>query len=248
VIREPLSAAEVGHRDGFRWRGKEVSRVEGFSDAVFGFALTLLVVSLEVPRTFGELLHALGGFIGFGLCFVLFIQIWFRHYQFFRRYGLQDRMTMFLNSLLLFVMLAFVYPLKFLFGTMSGLLLGDPTQVRLASGELAEVIRVAEVPTLFYVYNAGFLLIYGVFLALYLNAHRRREQLALDALELFETRASMLECGIFLGVASLSMVAAAIFQGGGVAGFTYFLTAPAFTILGMRAGPRRKALRAEVGR
>ena len=29
--------------------GCEVSRIEGFSDAVFGFALTLLVVSLEVP-------------------------------------------------------------------------------------------------------------------------------------------------------------------------------------------------------
>ena len=33
-------------------RGREVSRIEGFSDAVFGFALTLLVVSLEVPDNF----------------------------------------------------------------------------------------------------------------------------------------------------------------------------------------------------
>ena len=32
--------------------GREVSRIEGFSDAVFGFALTLLVVSLEVPDNF----------------------------------------------------------------------------------------------------------------------------------------------------------------------------------------------------
>jgi len=31
-----------------------VLRIEGLADAVFGFALTLLVVSLEVPNTFDE--------------------------------------------------------------------------------------------------------------------------------------------------------------------------------------------------
>ena len=38
--------------------GREVSRIEGFSDAVFGFALTLLVVSLEVPDNFDALVCA----------------------------------------------------------------------------------------------------------------------------------------------------------------------------------------------
>ena len=45
-------------------RGREVSRIEGFSDAVFGFALTLLVVSLEVPESFADLVG--GSLLGVG--------------------------------------------------------------------------------------------------------------------------------------------------------------------------------------
>jgi len=42
--------------EGFRLRGHEISRVEALSDVVFGFALTLVGVSAEVPKTFDQLL------------------------------------------------------------------------------------------------------------------------------------------------------------------------------------------------
>jgi hypothetical protein len=52
MIREKLVQREIGARADFRWRSHEISRIEGLSDAVFAFAVTLLVVSLEVPKTF----------------------------------------------------------------------------------------------------------------------------------------------------------------------------------------------------
>jgi hypothetical protein len=110
--------------DAFRWRGGEISRVEGFSDAVFAFALTLLVVSLEVPRSFQELTAAMSGFLAFAACFAIFVWIWYEHYAFFRKYGLHDSVTIALNSVLLFVVLFYVYPLKFMFAMLSMLMFG----------------------------------------------------------------------------------------------------------------------------
>jgi Endosomal/lysosomal potassium channel TMEM175 len=66
----------------FRWRGGEISRLEGLSDAVFAFAVTLLVVSLEVPKTFDELLQVLRGFFAFAVCFGILFWVWYDHYRF----------------------------------------------------------------------------------------------------------------------------------------------------------------------
>jgi uncharacterized membrane protein len=84
--------------DPFRWRAREPARTEGLSDAVFGFAITLLVISLEVPRTFSELRHVMSGWIAFAIGFVMLFMIWRRQFHWFRRYALQDELSITLNG------------------------------------------------------------------------------------------------------------------------------------------------------
>jgi hypothetical protein len=64
MIREKLIDKNIGDHKKFRWRSHEISRIEGLSDGVFAFAVTLLVVSLEVPKTFNELMETMRGFGG----------------------------------------------------------------------------------------------------------------------------------------------------------------------------------------
>ena len=97
-----------------RWRGGDVSRLESFTDAVFAIAITLLVVSHDVPKNFYEFKSVLWGFIGFGITFMILVFIWFANFKFHRRYGLEDGITISLNSLFIFLVLFFIYPLKFL--------------------------------------------------------------------------------------------------------------------------------------
>ena len=159
----------------------EITRLEGFSDAVFGFALTLLVVSLEVPRSYADLMALMGGFLSFACCFALLFWIWHEHNAFFRRYGLQDGVTVVLNGCLLFTVLFYVYPLKFMFDSMFARWM--PTRnapVPMALFELANASAV---------YAAGFVVMMLMFALLYTRAHARRHALGLSVLDVFELKA-----------------------------------------------------------
>jgi len=181
-------------------RGRDISRLEAFSDAVFGFAATLLVVSLEVPRTYPELLNNLSGFVAFGLSFVALVLIWAGHNAFFRKYGMTDNWTVVLNSLLLFVVLFYVYPLKFMASGMVQGMLGFG-----AKSEGAVTIQTLdELSSLFAVYGAGFVAVFGCFVLLHVHALRSREDLRLTAEETIELRGTISYYGIYVVVGALS--------------------------------------------
>lgn len=225
MIRSQLVKKNVGQSKNFRWRGEDVSRIEALSDAVFAFAVTLIVVSLEVPKTFSDLRNTLThGIIAFAISFVMLMQVWLWHYSFFRRYGLRDRQTLLLNIALLFVILFYIYPLKFLFLLLSDQLLG------LGTGSM---IQDAQWPSLMIIYSLGFLAVQCVFALLYSHAYRKRTELELNETEVYLTWRSILSYLLLAGVGLISIFIAAF---GGLdyvswSGWIYMLIIPLQVLL-----------------
>jgi hypothetical protein len=245
MIKEKMIEREIGKRGAFRWRGHEISRIEGLSDAVFAFAITLLVVSLEVPKTFNELAETMHGFGAFLISFMLLFAVWFNQYKFFRRYGLQDTATVILNAALLFVVLFYVYPLKFLFSFLIDRFTGGHGEVRLPNGNVVAMIEnYDQMSSLMVIFNLGYLAVFGVFILLFWHAYRKREALALNELERFDTRQSILEGALNCGIAILSLLI--VIVGGsrraGLAGIAYMLTPVIMTLQGRIMGSKRRKL------
>src|SRR5215831_16451846 len=168
MIREKLIEKGIGDNHKFRWRSHEVSRTEGLSDAVFGFAITLLVVSLEVPKTYGELMQTMRGFGSFAICFTLLFIVWYNQYKFFRRYGLQDNPTMLLNAILLFVVLFYVYPLKFVFTLLVNLFSGGQGEFTQPNGTVGHMVESnGQLANVMLIFGAGYVAVFGVFALLY---------------------------------------------------------------------------------
>lgn len=232
MVRGGLARRQGGEED-FRWRGEDITRLEGFTDSVFAFAVTLLVVSLEVPKTFDELLTTMRGFVAFAICFYLLLLVWYDHYKFFRRYGLNDTPTMWLNSALLFIMLMYVYPLKFLFTLLMSELFGFAD---------TETIELSQIPLLMVIYGAGFVAVQFVFVVMYLRAYRLRADLELDGLELSITREEIQGFLLNISVGLLSIAIAVLGGVGAVAwaGYAYILLFPLQMVNGRVMGSRRQ--------
>ena len=214
----------------------EVTRLEGFSDAVFGFALTLLVVSLEVPSSFDALKTQMPGFLGFALKFAMVCWIWYEHSGFFRHTGLQDAWTVFLNSVLLFVVLFYVYPLKYL----STALLGPMVGLR----ETGDMGGVEDGRFVMLVYSTGIAAIFGIFVLLYRHAWRKRAELQLDASNQvtlrFKTRAHLISFG--LGVLSITLALIVPGRWMWIAGAISFLMGPLHAWNGRLCGRAKETL------
>ena len=238
----------------FRWRGGDVSRLEGLADAVFALALTLLVVRLDVPRSFDEVRHAIFRAPVYLVCFALFVWIWYCHHQFHRRYGLEGPLTVALDAAILFVVLLFALPLRFVAElAFAKFAYGDAILQRGADGELVygaggETLRMierADGRLLMVFYAGGFALLFFLFVVQTWIAYRNADLLELDDVERLVTRNSLRAHALSMTVGIVSLGLALI--GGRVgmfAGLVFFAMGPAHGLLGYIQGRRVAALSA----
>jgi uncharacterized membrane protein len=244
-----MTALPDGHgwpvaKDGFRQRGTEMTRIETFTDAAFAFALTLLVISVEsVPGTYRELLDALTGLPAFALSFALIMMFWYGHWVWSRRYGLEDVPTILLSAALVFAVLVYVYPLKYLFALMTHWLSGG----RLAPD--AGIEGPDQLHSVFAIYGVGFIVMALLIAALNTHAWRKRETLGLDAAERYLTLATTWAWVIQAGVGLVSVLLALLAPStwASAPGFAYLLLPLVMPLYGRHTGRRHAALLAARG-
>jgi len=223
----------------FKARGNEPSRLEQLSDCIFALAITMSLISTAAPKNYGDLVLFVSDLIPFALSVLAVMWIWHVHYQFFMRFGLRDMRIIVLNTLLMVIVLFFVYPLKFLSSWMVGYftvlfqgLLIDEAYFRQFNEISRNIIPWSKLPLLMIFYSLGFLFIFGIFILMYKHALKKKTELALDDVEIAVSRYLI---GHYRGIAVVSIISTAIAATGYVidwslsgmfAGVIYFLIGP----------------------
>ncbi len=183
-------------------------RVEAFSDGVFAFAATLMVVSLDLNQSFVLMESKVSSFVSFGVSFFVLVMLWKVHYNFFRRTKYMDDWIITFNAILLFVVLYYVFPLKSLINSFLG----------------KEPITMEGLASLFKLYSGGFLMIFLSLTLMYFRAYKKTKSMDKALTLLFYAR----HFTIYVGVAVLS-IALSGFKIGitfGLPGVIYILLGP----------------------
>lgn len=185
-----------------------ISRIEAFSDAVFVFTATLLVVSLGTDSAESIIEINMESFFGFAISFFVLVVLWFLHYNFFRRTTYMDNTIIAINAVLLFVVLNYVFPLKSLIHSWS--ITQGTTPEKLAG--------------LFELYGLGFALFFICLSLMYCRAYKKSERSEHTVNLFFSVR----YFGLFVVVTAVSIIFAYLQIGisYGLQGILYSLLGP----------------------
>jgi uncharacterized membrane protein len=170
--------------DVLRIRRHQPTRLEGFVDSAFAFAVTLIVISIgRVPNDIPEMLQALRGLPTFAVCFLLISRFWAMHRFWSRHYDLEDQTSVRLSLILVFLVLIYVYPLRLLFSLMFG---------SISNGWLIEkpivIHDIGEMRAAYIVFGLGLAAIATVFALMFRHALKSAHAIGLSRDEIIVTQ------------------------------------------------------------
>lgn len=241
-MKKKIKKAQEANK-GFKLRGLENTRIESLSDGVFAIAIGLLLISTTPPKTFDELKLFAQEFLPFAITISLLMIVWYQHYIFFIRYGLRDVGTVALNTALLFLVLFYVYPLRFMITVVveiyQGLITSDTESLKVL---FTDVIHPEDTLKLMVLYGCGAAAVFFVLMLLNRRALKRRNDLALSPIEIAHTKNTILS-NFASGLIPLLSALVAILQIGGknafvISGMVYMLYAVAMPLVS-RLGRKR---------
>ena len=160
--------------------------------------------------------------------------------MFFRRYGLQDGATVVINSVLLFVALFYVYPLKFMFDSLFARIMDSPDLRQMSLFQLSRASAI---------YGLGFVVLFVMFTLLYVHAYRKRHALGLTPLEILDVRIfaghHLVSASVGLTVVAIALLAPVRMSP--IAPAAFALMAPAHWLFGRLMDGRRESLHKKHG-
>lgn len=225
MIREHLYHKKIGADHDFRWRGGDVTRLEGIADGVFAITLTLLIVTGSGVTGFNEVWTMVRDLPAFLASFALIMYIWLEHYKFFRRYGLIDAWSIFFNAAFLFIVMILAYPLKLLSTFLWYLIIGVSTEPLFVTTEnsMEAIAPIMQRQYMMYFYGTVIIGVFGILMLMHVNAWGKRQLLELDELEKLTTLQAITHHGFSTLVGLLSIIVLWFSKNPGLSGVVYFL-------------------------
>ncbi|MEL6328521.1 MAG: hypothetical protein AAFR38_02570 [Planctomycetota bacterium] len=210
MVRSLVRPGKLVDGQGFRLRGREMTRLETFVDAGFAFVVAMLALAQDdLPRTYAGMIDLLRGVPAFVVCLSIVMLFWTAHVEFSQRYGLDDGPTKFLSGALVAVLMIYVFPLKFMFTIFFAYFI-PPLRTSVYTPPISGP---NDLSVMFAVMSAGYIAMHAVLCLLTWHAWRKREVLGLDARERFLTKAQFGAFGVYIAVGAASISLAVAFRG-----------------------------------
>lgn len=211
------------HDPRVNYRGKNTSRLDNLTDAVFGIAITLLIFNLANPNSFEALLTFTKTLPAFLISISFVLLIWNEHLGFSEIYTLNDSILTMLNTIFIALVIFYVYPLRFLTLFLTNFFFNTDVNV---------IIQADQAPYLIVYYGLATFALYFILYLLYQRASALKYELNLNSFELFFTSwqkkrmlimftVPILSILLTLIIMEFSVIWAAI-----VGGTTYFVYTP----------------------